>query len=140
MIDEVLSGKKKMCLAITEAFAGSDVAGLRTTATKTPDGKHYIVRGTKKWITNGMFSDYFVTGCKTEKGFSVLLIPRDDNVETKLIKTSYSTVAGTAFVEFNDVKVPADHLLGEEDKGFAVISKQPLPPPECATVAHDVFK
>lgn len=45
--EEVLSGKKKMCLAVTEAFAGSDVAGLRTTATKTPDGKHYIINGTK---------------------------------------------------------------------------------------------
>lgn len=45
--EEVLSGKKKMCLAITEAFAGSDVAGLKTTATKTPDGKHYIINGTK---------------------------------------------------------------------------------------------
>lgn len=45
--EEVLSGKKKMCLAITEAFAGSDVAGLRTTATKTSDGKHYIINGTK---------------------------------------------------------------------------------------------
>jgi alkylation response protein AidB-like acyl-CoA dehydrogenase len=94
VVNEVLSGKKKMCLAITEAFAGSDVAGLRTTATLTPDGKHYIVRGTKKWITNGMFSDYFVTGCKTDKGFSVLLVERDENLETKLIKTSYSTTAG----------------------------------------------
>lgn len=45
--EEVLSGKKKMCLAITEAFAGSDVAGLRTTAEKTPDGKYYVVNGTK---------------------------------------------------------------------------------------------
>lgn len=62
---EVLSGKKKICLAITEAFAGSDVAGIRTTATKTADGKHYIVNGTKKWITNGVFSDYFVTAVKT---------------------------------------------------------------------------
>ena len=44
---EVLSGQKKMCLAITEAFAGSDVAGLKTTAEKTPDGKFYIVNGTK---------------------------------------------------------------------------------------------
>lgn len=48
--EEVLSGKKKMCLAITEAFAGSDVAGLRTTAEVTPDGKHYIINGTKKWL------------------------------------------------------------------------------------------
>lgn len=45
--EEVLSGQKKMCLAITEAFAGSDVAGLKTSAEKTADGKHYIVNGTK---------------------------------------------------------------------------------------------
>ncbi|EAW06765.1 acyl-CoA dehydrogenase family protein [Aspergillus clavatus NRRL 1] len=119
--EEVLSGRKKMCLAITEAFAGSDVAGLKTTATKTPDGKHYIVNGTKKWITNGMFADYFVTGCRTEKGFTVLLIPRGDGVETKQIKTSYSTAAATAFVQFENVKVPVENLLGEEHKGFIVI-------------------
>jgi alkylation response protein AidB-like acyl-CoA dehydrogenase len=121
LMEEVLSGKKKMCLAITEAFAGSDVAGLRTTAEKTPDGKYYIVNGTKKWITNGMFSDYFVTGCRTKKGFSVILIPRGEGVETTLIKTSYSTAAGTAFVQFDNVKVPVENLLGEEDKGFVVI-------------------
>lgn len=49
VMDEVLSGRKKMCLAITEAFAGSDVAGIKTTAEKTPDGKFFIVNGTKKW-------------------------------------------------------------------------------------------
>jgi alkylation response protein AidB-like acyl-CoA dehydrogenase len=69
---EVFSGEKKICLAITEAFAGSDVAGIRTTAKKTPDGKHYIVNGTKKWITNGVFCDYFVTGVKT--GTSILIL------------------------------------------------------------------
>ncbi|KAG9204593.1 hypothetical protein B5807_08391 [Epicoccum nigrum] len=121
VVNEVLSGKKKMCLAITEAFAGSDVAGLRTTAELTPDGKHYIIRGTKKWITNGMFCDYFVTGCKTDKGFSVILVERDENLETKLIKTSYSTTAGTAFVEYNNCKVPVENLLGKEHQGFAVI-------------------
>ncbi|KAF2814182.1 acyl-CoA dehydrogenase family protein [Mytilinidion resinicola] len=119
--EEVLSGRKKVCLAITEAFAGSDVAGLRTTARKTEDGRFYVVNGTKKWITNGMWCDYFVTGCKTEKGFSVILVPRGEGVETSLIKTSYSTTAGTAFVEFNNVKVPVENLLGEEHKGFGVI-------------------
>ncbi|KAJ9605108.1 hypothetical protein H2200_010498 [Cladophialophora chaetospira] len=119
--DECLSGKKFMCLAVTEAFAGSDVAGIRTTATKTPDGKHYIISGTKKWITNGIFADYFVTGCKTEKGFSVILVPRDDNVETKRIKTSYSGAAATTFIQFDNVKVPVNHLLGKEDNGFIVI-------------------
>ncbi|KAK5165911.1 uncharacterized protein LTR77_008835 [Saxophila tyrrhenica] len=119
--EEVLSGKKKMSLAITEAFAGSDVAGLRTTAELSEDGSHYIVRGTKKWITNGMFSDYFVTGCKTSKGFSVLLIPKTEDVEVKLIKTSYSTAAATTYIEFNNAKVPKENLLGEEHKGFVVI-------------------
>ncbi|AEO63571.1 6a3cca0e-1992-4043-b3cc-2ddab3848fd4 [Thermothielavioides terrestris] len=120
--DDVLSGRKKICLAITEAFAGSDVAGLRTTATKTPDGKHYIVNGTKKWITNGVFADYFVAGVNTGKGLSVLLIERAaGGVETKPIKTSYSPTAGTAYVTFDNVKVPASHLLGEENKGIYVI-------------------
>ncbi|KAH7358021.1 medium-chain specific acyl-CoA dehydrogenase [Plectosphaerella cucumerina] len=118
---EVFSGQKKICLAITEAFAGSDVAGVRTTATKTPDGKHYIVNGSKKWITNGHFSDYFVTAVRTEKGLSVLLIARDENVETKLIKTSYSSTAGTTYISFDNVKVPVENLLGEENKGIHVV-------------------
>ncbi|KAK4552853.1 hypothetical protein LTR86_009985 [Recurvomyces mirabilis] len=118
---EVLSGQKKMSLAITEAFAGSDVAGIRTTAELSKDGQHYIINGTKKWITNGMFSDYFVVGCKTKKGFSVILVPRGEGVETKLIKTRYSTAAATTYIEFNDVKVPINHLMGKEDQGFVVI-------------------
>jgi alkylation response protein AidB-like acyl-CoA dehydrogenase/predicted heme/steroid binding protein len=119
--EECLSGKKKICLAVTEAFAGSDVAGIRTTATKTPDGSHYIISGTKKWITNAMFCDYFVVACKTEKGFSVILVPRQDGIETSHIKTSYSPTAGTAFVEFDNVKVPVKNLMGRENDGFRVI-------------------
>lgn len=74
IIPEVLAGRKYISLAISEAFAGSDVAGLRCTATKTADGKHYIVNGTKKWITNGTFSDYFSTGVNTGNGLSMLLV------------------------------------------------------------------
>ena len=118
--DEVLSGKKKICLGVTEAFAGSDVAGIRTTAELGDDG-YYTVNGTKKWISNALWSDYIVTGCKTKKGFSVLLVEKQEGVSTKLIKTSYSTAAATSFIEFDNVKVPAKNLLGEEDKGFVVI-------------------
>ncbi|EGP92702.1 unnamed protein product [Zymoseptoria tritici ST99CH_1A5] len=118
---EVLSGQKKICLAVTEAFAGSDVAGLRTTCEESEDGQHYIVNGTKKWITNGMWCDYFVTGCKTDKGFTVLLIPRGEGVETKPIKTSYSPAAATSYIEFDNVKVPKRNILGPEHKGFVVI-------------------
>ena len=53
IVPEVLSGKKFICLAVSEAYAGSDVFGLQTTATKTEDGKYWIISGTKKWITNG---------------------------------------------------------------------------------------
>lgn len=102
-------------------YSSSDVAGIKTTAVKTPDGKHYIVNGTKKWITNGMFSDYFVTGVKTDKGLSVILIERGEGVETKAIKTSYSAAAGTTYITFDNVKVPVENLLGEENKGIHVI-------------------
>jgi len=118
---EVLSGQKKICLAVTEAFAGSDVGGIRTTVKLSDDGSHYLVSGTKKWITNGVFCDYFVVACKSEKGYTVLLVERDENVETKPIKTSYSAAAGTTYIEFNNVKVPKNHLMGPEHQGFQVV-------------------
>lgn len=76
VLNDVFSGKKYICLAITEAFAGSDVSGLRTTAEKTPDGKHFIVTGTKKWITNGTFSDYFTVACRTKVMHASCLVYR----------------------------------------------------------------
>jgi len=95
------------------------------------------VNGTKKWITNGVFCDYFVTGVKTgkmshtllgliiliiaDKGLSVILIARGEGVETSAIKTSYSAAAGTAYVTFDNVKVPVENLLGQENKGIHVI-------------------
>ncbi|EAU85502.1 acyl-CoA dehydrogenase [Coprinopsis cinerea okayama7 len=117
---EVLAGKKFCALAITEAFAGSDVAGLRCMAKRVENG--WIVTGTKKWITNGTFADYFTVGCRTEQGgLVVLLIERGEGVETKPIKTSYSTAAGTAYVTFENVFVPYENTLGKENKGLQVI-------------------
>jgi len=121
VVPEILGGKKFISLAISEAFAGSDVAGLQTTATKTEDGKHWIVTGTKKWITNGHFSDYFTVGCRTDGGFTVILVERGEGVETKAIKTSYSSAAGTAYVTFDSVKVPVENTLGPEDGGLPVM-------------------
>ncbi|KAF8986585.1 peroxisomal acyl-CoA-dehydrogenase [Cyathus striatus] len=118
---DVLSGEKLICLAISEAFAGSDVAGLKTTAHKTEDGKHWLINGTKKWITNGTFAHYFTVGCKTEDGFTVILVERGDGVDTKPIKTSYSPTAGTAFVTFENVKVPVENTLGPEGGGIFVM-------------------
>jgi len=118
----VLAGTKFICLAISEPFVGSDVAAMQTTAVKSACGKFYIVNGTKKWITNGTFSDYFTTAVRTSpKGLSMLLIPRGEGVETKKIATSYSSAAGTAYVTFDNVKVPVENLLGEENKGLHIV-------------------
>jgi alkylation response protein AidB-like acyl-CoA dehydrogenase len=124
VIPEVFAGKKFICLAISEAFAGSDVAGLKTTAEKTKDGKHWIINGTKKWITNGQFSDYFTVGCRTDGGFTVILVERGPGVETTSIKTSYSPTAGTAYITFDNVKVPVENTLGPENAGLLVVRKR----------------
>lgn len=125
VLPEVLAGRKRIALAITEAFAGSDVAGLRTTAVKSPDGTHYIVNGTKKWISSGTFADYFVTAVRTggkgAAGISMMLIPRVEGVETKLIKTAYSSSAGTAYITFENAMVPVENLMGKEGAGFKMI-------------------
>lgn len=94
------------------------------TAVKTPDGKHFIVNGVKKWITNGHHCDYFATAVKTgtgAAGISMLLIERSEGLETKPIKTSYSSCAGTAYIVYENVKVPVENLLGKEGGGFQVI-------------------
>ncbi|KAI0346952.1 acyl-CoA dehydrogenase NM domain-like protein [Trametopsis cervina] len=119
VLPEVLSGKKYACLAITEAFAGSDVSSIQTTAER--DGDEWVINGTKKWITNGTFADYFTVGCKTGSGFTVILVPRSDNIETKAIKTAYSSTAGTAYVTFENVRVPVSYTLGQVNGGMKVI-------------------
>ncbi|KAG1736600.1 acyl-CoA dehydrogenase/oxidase [Suillus occidentalis] len=107
VVPEVFAGKKFICLAISEAQAGSD----------SEDGKEWIVNGTKKWITNATFT----VGCKTEDGLTVILVERGPGVETRQIKTSYSTTAGTAYITFDNVRVPVENTLGEEGKGIFVI-------------------
>ncbi|EIM91103.1 acyl-CoA dehydrogenase NM domain-like protein [Stereum hirsutum FP-91666 SS1] len=121
VVPEVLSGKKFICLAISEAFAGSDVMGLQTTAKKSEDGRKWIINGTKKWITNGTFADYFTVGCKTEDGFTVILVERSDEVSTKAIKTSYSSAAGTAYITFDNAIAPVSNTLGPEGGGIFVM-------------------
>ncbi|GAA5830888.1 hypothetical protein JCM5353_002636, partial [Sporobolomyces roseus] len=122
VLPEILAGRKFISLAISEAFAGSDVAGMQTSAKKSECGKYWIVHGSKKWITNGNFSDYFMTGVRTgPKALTMMLIPRTDEVETKIIKTSYSHAAGTAHVFFDGARVPVENVLGGEGNGLKVI-------------------
>ncbi|WFD30863.1 hypothetical protein MSPP1_001887 [Malassezia sp. CBS 17886] len=121
IVEPVFSSEKIIVLAVTEAFAGSDVFGVRTFAQLTEDGEHYIVNGTKKWITNGVFADYFTTFCKTEDGFGMICIPRELGVETRALKVAYATCGGTAFVMFNNVKVPKRYLVGQDGMGIPIV-------------------
>jgi len=125
VLPPVIRGEEVAVLAISEAFAGSDVAGMRTQGALAATGNEYIVNGTKKWITGGMYADWFVTAVRTggagAGGISMMLIPRSDEVQTTKIKTRYSTAAGTAFVTFEGAKVPKVNVFGQPNKGFGII-------------------
>jgi acyl-CoA dehydrogenase len=107
---------------LTEPDAGSDVSGMRTTAVK--QGDKYVINGSKCFITNGGYANYYTVFAKTDKeaghrGISAFVVPREagvvvDKKEDKLGQRA----SNTATISFNDVEVPADHLIGEENKGF----------------------
>ncbi|KAK5077626.1 hypothetical protein LTR70_000953 [Exophiala xenobiotica] len=123
---QILSGQKRISLAITEPSAGSDVRNITTTAQKTSDGKHYIVNGEKKWITNGMFSDYFCTAVRTggpgAEGLSFLLIDRHlPGINCRKIEIGAGRLSATTYITFEDVEVPAKYLIGNEGGGFKFI-------------------
>ncbi|MCH4551319.1 acyl-CoA dehydrogenase family protein [Aestuariibaculum lutulentum] len=120
-----ISGDKIGCLCITEPFGGSDVAGMRTTANK--EGDHYILNGSKTFITNGVYSDYLIVAAKTNpelgnKGVSIFVVDRETAgiTATKLDKLGWRA-SDTAEIAFDNVKVPVTNLMGEENKGFAYI-------------------
>lgn len=121
----ILAGDKRVCLAITEPDAGSDVANLTCEARLSEDGKHFIVNGEKKWITNGIWADYFTTAVRTGgegmNGVSLLLIERGPGVSTRRMDCQGVWSSGTTYITFEDVKVPVENLLGKKDKGFGVI-------------------
>jgi len=125
-VADCLRGEKVICLAITEPMAGSDVANLGTTAEKTEDGTHYIVNGEKKWITNGVFADFFTTAVRTGGkgmgGLSLLLMEKGaEGLETNQMQCMGVWPSGTTYITFDDVKVPCDNIIGEENKGFKYI-------------------
>lgn len=116
------------CLGITEPDAGSDVAQLKTTAEKTPDGKFYIVNGYKKWITGAPYATHMTTAVRTSgpgmAGLSVLVIPMNSQgLSHRRIPNSGQKAGGASFIELDNVKVPADHLIGKEGQGFKIIMK-----------------
>lgn len=120
-----IAGEKIGGLCITEPFGGSDVAGMRTTATK--QGDKYVINGSKTFITNGVYADYYVVAAKTSpelgnKGISIFLV--DTNTKgitaTKLDKLGWRA-SDTAEISFDNVEVPLQNLMGEEGKGFPYI-------------------
>jgi acyl-CoA dehydrogenase len=126
-LPDLLPGKKRACIAITEPGAGSDVANIATTAKKTADGKHYIINGEKKWITNGFWSDYAAmavrTGGKGASGLSMIVCPLKGypGVTMRRLKVQGQIAAGTTYIELDDVKVPVENLIGEEGKGMGYV-------------------
>ena len=120
-----IAGEMIGCLCITEPFGGSDVAGMRTTAVR--EGDTYVINGSKTFITNGVNSDYLVVCAKTSpelgnKGISIFVMDRDTPgiSATKLDKLGWRA-SDTGEIAFDNVKVPASQLMGEEGKGFPYI-------------------
>jgi acyl-CoA dehydrogenase len=113
---------KLASFCLTEPDAGSDVSGMKTTAVRM--GDRYVINGSKVFITNGGYADWFTVYAKTDKdaghrGISAFVVPKDDTVivdkkEDKLGQRASNTAA----ISFNDTEVPVENLLGEENHGF----------------------
>lgn len=126
LLPEILAGRKISALAITEPGAGSDVANLETTARR--DGDHYVVKGSKTFITSGMRADCITVAVRTggpgRGGLSLLVVEADTAgfSRTPLKKMGW-WASDTATLYFDECRVPAGNLLGEENDGFRLIMR-----------------
>ncbi len=122
----ITSGRTVTAVAITEPGAGSDVAGLRTTARR--DGDAWLLNGSKLFITNGVHADLYFVAARTgtaRHAISIFAVERGTpgfSVGRQLDKAGWLS-SDTAELHFDDVRIPADHLLGEEGKGFHAVMK-----------------
>lgn len=125
VLKDIVLGRKDSSLAITEPSGGSDVARLKTTAKR--DGNHYVLNGSKTFITGGMDSDYFVVGARTGgpglTGISLFFVEKDAPgfTRTSLGKKMGWWASNQATLYFDDCRVPATNLMGQEDYGFLSI-------------------
>ncbi|KAI1178989.1 acyl-CoA dehydrogenase-like protein [Nemania sp. FL0916] len=124
----LFTGETNFCLGITEPSGGSDVSNLKTTAKKSADGTHYVVNGTKKWITGSQWATHMTTAVRTGGpgvgGISLLVVPlKLPGVSVQKIANSGQNAGGASWVRMDNVKVPVDHLLGTENAGFMYIMK-----------------
>jgi alkylation response protein AidB-like acyl-CoA dehydrogenase len=113
-------------LGITEPTAGSDVANIKTTAEKSPDGKRWIINGYKKWITGTPWATHMTTAVRTGGagmgGISVIIIPTSaPGFSWRRIPNSGQKAGGASFVTLDNVKVPIENLIGKENEGFKII-------------------
>jgi len=120
------TGEKVAAFALTEPGAGSDAASIKTRAELSADGSHYILNGSKIWITNGGFADVFTVFARmTEEGekprLTAFVVERGEGVTTGSNEHKLG-ICGTSTTEvfLDDVKVPKDHVLGEVGRGFKV--------------------
>jgi alkylation response protein AidB-like acyl-CoA dehydrogenase len=118
-----IKGEKILCLGITEPDAGSDVAGIKTRAVR--DGDEYVINGSKTYITNGHRADVIVLVTRTDDskgydGHTLFLVPMDAPgvIREKKLEKLGMHASDTALLAFQDVRVPASAMLGEEGKGF----------------------
>jgi alkylation response protein AidB-like acyl-CoA dehydrogenase len=124
-LPKIASGEIRGGLALTEPDAGTDLQGIRMTAKR--DGDHYLINGTKTWITNGAEGSCFAMLVKTDpsaepryKGMSLFIAPKQEgfSVGRKLPKLGYKAI-DTAELVFDNYRIPADHLIGGvEGQGF----------------------
>ena len=124
-LPKAVTGETITAIAMTEPGTGSDLAGIKTTAVK--HGDEYIINGEKTFITNGIHADVVIVACKTDvnvqpahKGISLIIVEKDTpgfSRGRKLRKVGMHA-QDTAELIFEDVKVPAENLLGNEGEGF----------------------
>ena len=123
-LPKIASGEYQGSYCLSEADAGSDVASMRTRAVR--DGDHYVLTGTKHWITNAGVSDVYTVFAVTDpgagrRGISCFLVEADWGVVVAPHEDKMGLRGSpTAGISFDEVRVPATHLIGEEGKGFTI--------------------
>ena len=126
-LPKLASGESVAAFALTEPSAGSDAAGIKTTAELAPDGSHYVLNGSKLWITNGGFADVFTVFARTRSEtegkprITAFIVERGMGLRTGPEEHKLG-IRGSSTTEvfFDDVKVPAANVLGESGRGFKV--------------------
>jgi alkylation response protein AidB-like acyl-CoA dehydrogenase len=121
-VTRIAAGESQASYCLSEADAGSDVASMSMRAVR--DGDHYVLSGTKMWITNGGISDLYTVFAKTEpsaghRGISAFVVEADWGVQVAKLEHKMGVRGSpTAQIVLDDVRVPVDNLIGEEGQGF----------------------